>query len=162
MKRFLSYILYALLLVFFQGAVLSTWISPGYPTPQLLIPAVILIAFNAPSLAGLLSSLCLSFLFDLFSGGPWGVWCVVGVSTFVMVSIIARQMFVKSVIVIAVLSAVATCLGEIVGACMVQGFSELSMMPALFQAMKDAVVTSAVSPLFLYIGKRFFTYKKSF
>lgn len=160
-RKLLSYIGTALFLVFLQGAVLSTWISPGYPMPQLLIPAVVLIAFQAPNLSGLLSSLFLAFLFDLFSGGPWGVWTAVSVPTFVVVSLVARQMFVKSLAVIAVLSAGATFLSEVIGACMVQSISGISG-GVFYQALKDAVVTSMVSPVFFLIGKKFFFRKKSF
>lgn len=74
MKRVFAFFVFGVFLLFFQ-VVLMPRLFPFVPRPNLVLIILVYLAIGSNSLWSLAWTACMGLIYDVFSGGPFGLFC---------------------------------------------------------------------------------------
>jgi rod shape-determining protein MreD len=96
LKRFVSYIVIALLLMAIQGTLRVFVSTAPYLVPNLIIALLVWLAFTHPNVRGVIIAFIIGILFDLNSGAILGPWSFALVILFYILARLSPGLFITS------------------------------------------------------------------
>lgn len=157
LKKFLIILLFAFMMLFFEGQVLKQ-ILPSMFIPNTFLLIVIFLSFREVNILGLVFSFLLGLIYDISTSNLLGAYAASFTTIYTIFAIFSGRIFIDTTISLIIICAISSVICDIIYTILIYTF-----LPHIdnisFYMLFGGISTAICSPFVMYFLRRFYPVK---